>query len=253
MTPTLSSQIPDGKGDHQRAVTSHQSPLTGRAGYYSDKLSAERLRRCYEVAPPRVRRYLEAEIGLVLHRIQPDFAVLELGCGYGRVLSRLAARARWAVGIDTSVASVRLAHEEMHGLSSCRLAAMDATRLGFRDSTYDLVACIQNGISAFHVDQRSLLAEAVRVARPHGTVLFSSYSPRFWDHRLEWFRIQAAQGLIGEIDEEASADGVIVCKDGFAATTVSPDEFRALTCELGLTCTITEVDNSSVFCEIRVR
>ena len=31
--------------------------------YYSDRLNAERLRRCYEVAPPRVQRYLEAEIG----------------------------------------------------------------------------------------------------------------------------------------------------------------------------------------------
>ncbi len=33
-----------------------------KAGYCSNHLSNERLRRCYELASPRVRRYLEAEI-----------------------------------------------------------------------------------------------------------------------------------------------------------------------------------------------
>ena len=31
-------------------------------GYYENYLSADRLRLCYEIAPPRVQRYLEAEI-----------------------------------------------------------------------------------------------------------------------------------------------------------------------------------------------
>jgi SAM-dependent methyltransferase len=218
--------------------------------YYSDKLSAERLRRCYEVAPPRVQQYLEDEIQFVLERIRPDSIVLELGCGYGRVLRRLAGTARWVIGIDTSIGSLRLAHEELHGVSSYSLAAMDALRLGFRDKAFDLVVCVQNGISAFHVDQRALIQEAVRVTGPGGTVLFSSYSPKFWDDRLEWFRIQAAHGLVGEIDEDATGDGAIVCKDGFTATTVGPDDFQALASGLGLTCTISEIDDSSIFCEI---
>jgi SAM-dependent methyltransferase len=223
--------------------------LNGSA-YYSDKLSAERLRRCYEVAPPRVRQYLEAEIQFVLQRIRRDSLVLELGCGYGRVLRRLAGKARRVIGIDTSIGSLRLAHEELHGAPSCSLAGMDAARLGFCDRAFDLVACIQNGISAFHVDRRTLIEEAVRVTRSGGRVLFSSYSPRFWNDRMTWFRAQAEHGLIGEIDEDRTGDGVIVCKDGFMGTTVRADEFRALAEGLGVGCTITEVDESSIFCEI---
>ena len=30
-------------------------------GYYSECLSAERLQRCYEIAPPRVKQYLAAD------------------------------------------------------------------------------------------------------------------------------------------------------------------------------------------------
>lgn len=69
--------------------------------YYSGKLAGERLRACYGAAPPRVRAYREAETAFVLRRIASSMAALELGCGYGRVLRRLAPGARSVVGIDT--------------------------------------------------------------------------------------------------------------------------------------------------------
>jgi 2-polyprenyl-6-hydroxyphenyl methylase/3-demethylubiquinone-9 3-methyltransferase len=219
--------------------------------YYAQKLSAECLRRCYEIAPPRVKQYLEAEITFVLERIQPFDVVLELGCGYGRVLERLTAKAGQVVGIDTSIDSLALAMQQLGHTGL--LSAMDAVEMGFPDRQFDVVLCIQNGISAFGVDQRKLIGEAVRITRCEGSVLFSSYAESFWEDRLQWFRIQAEHGLLGEIDENATGDGVIVCRDGFRATTVRGEEFIALTADLGLTPIITEVDGSSIFCEIEVQ
>lgn len=218
--------------------------------YYSQKLSAERLRRVYDVAPPRVRRYLEAEIRFVLDRLSPGALVLELGCGYGRVLERLAAKTDRVTGIDTSRESLFMARSTVRTYPRVRLLAMDAADLGFCDGCFDLVACVQNGISAFEVDQERLIREALRVARPGGRVLFSSYSETFWPERLNWFRIQAEHGLLGEIDEEATGSGVIVCKDGFRATTVGPEDFLALAEKIAVHAKITEVDESSLFCEI---
>jgi 2-polyprenyl-6-hydroxyphenyl methylase/3-demethylubiquinone-9 3-methyltransferase len=220
--------------------------------YYSKKLSSERLRRVYELAPTRVRRYLETEIQFVMERITPGALVLELGCGYGRVLERLLTKTEKVVGIDTSTDSLVMAYEPDGGCSSAMLLAMDAAELGFRNKCFDLVACIQNGISAFKVDQEKLMREALRVTRSKGRVLFSSYSERFWPDRLEWFRIQADHGLLGEIDEEATGNGVIVCKDGFKATTIGPDDFQALISRIGVTAKIVEVDCSSIFCDIVV-
>jgi len=127
---------------------------------------------------------------------------------------------------------------------------MDACRMGFGSGVFDCVFCVQNGISAFGVDKRRLVGEAVRVAKDGGVVLFSSYSPKVWDARLEWFRRQSRFGLVGEIDEERTCDGTIVCKDGFRATTVGGDEFVELFGELGLDASIVEVDESSIFCKI---
>jgi 2-polyprenyl-6-hydroxyphenyl methylase/3-demethylubiquinone-9 3-methyltransferase len=220
------------------------------SGYYDDKLAGERLRRCYEIAPPRVRHYLDAEVGHVLSRIRPGDRVLELGCGYGRVLSRLADTAGLAVGIDTSPSSLALGREILEGKDHVGLAAMNAVAMGFAPAVFDVVVCIQNGISAFGVDQAALLREALRVTRSGGMALFSSYAEGFWSARLEWFELQAAHGLLGEIDFARTGDGVIVCKDGFRATTVSPAHFEALAAALGVQALIEEVDESSVFCQL---
>ena len=218
--------------------------------YYSDRLSAERLLRCYEIAPPRVKQYLEAEIEHVLQKIRPGDLVLELGCGYGRVLRRLVSRARIVFGIDTSLASLLLAQQMLDDVSNCQLIKMNALHLAFCDRTFDLVACIQNGISAFHVNQKELIQESIRVTKPGGTVLFSSYSDKFWNDRLEWFRLQSEAGLLGELDPGKTGDGVIVCKDGFTGTTVRPEQFLSLTAGLNVDVQLVEIDESSLFCEI---
>ena len=226
--------------------------MAGR--YYTERLSAERLRRCYEIAPPRVKRYLEAEVEYVLGHVRPGDEVLELGCGYGRALRALTRKAGWAVGIDTSLESLRLAARGESDRVNAGLACMDAVALGFRDRVFDVVVCIQNGISAFGVDGRGLIAEGLRVVRPGGTVLFSSYLGDFWPHRLRWFRLQSAEGLLGEIDEERTGGGVIVCRDGFRAATVGEGGFGELTRGLGAEVRFVEVDSSSLFCVLtRIR
>jgi 2-polyprenyl-6-hydroxyphenyl methylase/3-demethylubiquinone-9 3-methyltransferase len=218
-------------------------------GYYSENLAGTRLRRCYEIAPPRVRQYLEAEIEYVLSRVGPVDSVLELGCGYGRVTREIARAARRVVGIDTAPESLDLARS-LEGGGSCEYLNMDAADLKFDEGVFDTVVCVQNGICAFGVDREVLLEEAIRVTRPGGRILLSSYSDKFWDHRLRWFELQAAEGLVGDIDYGATGAGVIVCKDGFRAGAMAEEDFIDLCGEVGLECDVREVDGSSLFCEI---
>jgi hypothetical protein len=82
--------------------------------------------------------------------------------------------------------------------------------------------------------------------------LFFSYADEFWPQRLAWFRIQAAHGLIGPIDESASGHGTIVCHDGFSAGAVTPDRFTELTRGIGSSVRISVLDHSSVVCDITV-
>lgn len=220
--------------------------------YYSEKLSAAKLKRCYEIAPPRVRQYLKAEVNHVLKKVRSSDIILEMGCGYGRVIKYICPHVKTIFGIDTSVSNLKMARYELHLCPNIHLARMNAVSMGFADKVFDITICIQNGLSAFKVDQTMLIKEAVRVTKSGGKALFSSYSEKFWNDRLEWFRMQADEGLLGKIDEEQTGKGIIVCDDGFRAVTISPDDFICLAQKAGVRAEIAEVDNSSVFCEITV-
>jgi 2-polyprenyl-6-hydroxyphenyl methylase/3-demethylubiquinone-9 3-methyltransferase len=218
--------------------------------YYAQKLAGRRLERCYALASPRVQEYLEAEIRHVLARLGGAKSVLELGCGYGRVALRLPETSRLVIGIDVALASLALGRGLASRGGRCPFVLMDAVRLAFAEDVFDAVVCVQNGICAFRVDQERLLAEALRVVRPGGQVLISTYADRFWACRLEWFEAQASAGLVGPIDHAQSRDGVIVCSDGFRSGRLTPDELAGLAHRLHVPASITEVDGSCVFCEI---
>jgi ubiquinone/menaquinone biosynthesis C-methylase UbiE len=222
------------------------------SAYYANRLSAERLARCYALAPPRMQRYLEQEIAHLLRQLSAGDQVLELGCGTGRVAQRLAAAGARVVGIDVAAKSLDMARREA---AAAGLAAeylnMDALALAFADARFDRVVCVQNGIAAFRVDPRQLVREAWRVLRPGGWLQLSTYSESIWPDRLAWFELQAAEGLVGPIDHAASRDGVIACTDGFRSARASEGELRALAHELGVPPKIHEVDASSLWCEIR--
>lgn len=216
-------------------------------GYYADKLNGARLKRCYDIAPPRIQQYLIGEMDYVMRHIASGDSVLELGCGYGRVMQYLSKNAKTICGIDISLYNIEYATHFLQGYDNCPLAVMDATRTAFADNSFEHVVCIQNGLSAFHVNEKDLLVESVRIVKERGKVFFSSYSSKIWADRLQWFELQAEEGLIGEIDHDKTRDGMIICKDGFSATTVTPDEFLAIADGIPVGVHIEEVDESSVF------
>jgi len=220
--------------------------------YYQKKLAAERLKKCYEIASPRVQQYFRAEMYHVLEHIVPGDTVLDLGCGFGRVLPALSEKAAQVIGLDNALSSLMFAKENSQQLGNCSLVLANALYPCFQDHSFDVVVCIQNGISAFHVDPKELLRASIGITKPKGMVLFSSYADKFWEHRLEWFERQADEGLLGEIDWKQTGNGVIICKDGFKATTMSASGFLKLSKELGVNAKIVEVDESCIFCEIIV-
>ncbi len=215
--------------------------------YYTDTLAARNLERCYEIAPKRIRQYLEAEIDFVRSKLDPSDIVVELGCGYGRVLKEFQKITPNIVGLDTSYESLHYGKTNVIGSAPTQLVQMNAGMTALQNDSFDVVICIQNGISAFKVDPRILVEESLRIAVKGGKCLFSTYSDKIWDERLHWFELQAQENLLGEIDRKKTKRGTIVCKDGFVTSTFSKEDFRKIARELGVSCEIKEVDSSSLF------
>ncbi|MHA1912651.1 MAG: class I SAM-dependent methyltransferase, partial [Candidatus Kariarchaeaceae archaeon] len=154
--------------------------------YYSNKLFASHLKQCYDIAPARIQQYLKAEVQFVLDHLAQTDQILELGCGYGRVLAQIAPKVLRAYGIDISVKNLELGKEYLSHLSNIELFEMNATSMKFDDNSFDHTIAIQNGISAFKVDPVDLIKESLRVTKIGGKVFMSSYSKNIWEDRLEW-------------------------------------------------------------------
>ena len=96
--------------------------------------------------------------------------VLELGCGTGLILERIAKVAEQAVGIDLSEGMARLARER--GLD---VHIGSVTDLPFEDESFDLTYSFK--VLAHVPDIETAIREAVRVTRPGGYLLLELYNP----------------------------------------------------------------------------
>ena len=96
--------------------------------------------------------------------------VLELGCGTGLLLERVAKVARSAKGIDLSPGMLRSAEER--GLD---VTQGSVTELPWDDGSFDFVYSVK--VMAHVPEIQQALREAARVTRPGGTVAVELYNP----------------------------------------------------------------------------
>ncbi len=123
----------------------------------------------------------EAEAGLL-----GDVAgrrVLEVGCGAAQCSRWLAAQGAEPVATDLSgemLAAARRLDERHAGAGlDVPLVQADATRLPFRDASFDL-ACSAYGAVPFVAAPDAVMAEVARVLRPGGRWVFSVTHPIRW-------------------------------------------------------------------------
>ncbi len=110
---------------------------------------------------------LEVEITLPYAR---GHRVLELGCGTGRILSRVAPVAREAIGVDLSPHMAE--HARARGLDVRVGSVCD---LPFEDDRFDLTYSFKVLAHVLEID--AAMREAARVTRPGGHLLLELYNP----------------------------------------------------------------------------
>ena len=112
--------------------------------------------------------------------------VLEVGCGTGLILDRLARHAREAHGIDLSAGMLL-------GARARRLSVVQAsaTHLPFASNSFDFVCSFK--VLAHVPDIRGAVAEIVRVTRPGGQMALEFYNP--WSLRYLAKRLAGPQPI----------------------------------------------------------
>ncbi|MBX3247357.1 MAG: methyltransferase domain-containing protein [Myxococcales bacterium] len=110
---------------------------------------------------------LEASVVLPL---ASDRDVLEVGCGTGLILERVAPHARSAHGVDLSARMIAKARAR-----GFEVSVASATELPFPDASFDLAFSFK--VLAHVPELGRALAEMARVVRPGGHVVAEVYNP----------------------------------------------------------------------------
>jgi SAM-dependent methyltransferase len=112
----------------------------------------------------------------------PDWSLLELGCGLGRLSLALAPEFASVTGLDVSGEMIAEAHRRAAGIANVRFARSSGRDLSdIPDSSFDVVLAAD--VFPYLVSSGAELAcvhieEAARVLRPGGALLILNYSYR---------------------------------------------------------------------------
>lgn len=112
--------------------------------------------------------------GLSHVRIEPHFTILDVGCGGGRTVSKLAERATQGkvYGVDyseTSVAATRKTNARWIDMQRVEVRHGTVSELPFKDATFDLVTAVETHF--WWPDLPAGVAEIHRVLKPGGTLV----------------------------------------------------------------------------------
>lgn len=128
--------------------------------------------------------------GLDHLRIESQFHILDVGCGGGRTIEKLAAIARTGIihGIDYAEGSVAVARKHNASLIQTGhvvIQKASVSQLPFPDNTFDLVTAIET--QYYWPDLSGDMREILRVLKPDGrlAVIAEMYKGGKYD-RLKW-------------------------------------------------------------------
>lgn len=94
--------------------------------------------------------------------------LLDLGCGYGRHIAKLAQVGYQVVGADISIDCVRRARSRS---GKHKVVAASNEYLPFRDKVFDCVYSLYSSVGYLGTSTSTILAEAYRVTRPGGWLI----------------------------------------------------------------------------------
>jgi 2-polyprenyl-3-methyl-5-hydroxy-6-metoxy-1,4-benzoquinol methylase len=131
----------------------------------------------------------------LLKAIGYNKTVLECGCGTGQLSHFLQLNNNHVLGIDMSLASLKLAieHKIRNGLTRSSFAQMNIFDLAIKDNSFDIV--ISHGVLHHTFDAQRAFSHLVNKVKPGGIILIGLYN--YYARVPTWVRSKLV-GLLGQ-------------------------------------------------------
>ena len=159
---------------------------------------------------------------LSLIDFQPDWTVLDIGCGGGKNIARMLKRCPEGkvYGVDYSEESVAysIKNNRKHIGTRCFIQQGNVMELPYEDAKFDLVTAYETVY--FWPDLPKAFAEVFRVLKPGGMFTFSygdesSSTMRYWADEIEAMRILPTAKISQLLTDAGFTDLQIARKGGY--------------------------------------
>lgn len=145
---------------------------------------------------PMIIEPFASEIATRIHHAHVN-QVLELGCGTGRVTAHLRKalpESAMLIASDISQEMLTIARNKL-GSGNIKWSIIDAQELPFADNSMDLIVCYFGYM--FVPDRKKAFAQAFRVLRPGGMLVFSTWDKLEYNEKSHIFR-EAVKKYLGD-------------------------------------------------------
>ena len=180
----------------------------------------------------------------LLENFPKNSVVLDVGCGFGRVVKTLAPISKKIIGIDNDEEAITKSKEELRGNENVEIKFGDAENLDFDDQSFDVVTCLGATPSNFGKTREKIFLEIKRVLKKKGLFLTSVYNDDALKERLSYYE----KYYPGQYKVNRDTGYVVVC-DKFVSEQFSKEQITNILEENGFE--VLEVIKEGVFNIVR--
>lgn len=196
--------------------------------------------------PALIETVVQADVDYIIKKLSHDLDVLEVGCGFGRLVEELSKISKNVIGIDFSETQLSEARKKVGHLPNVELHNMHAEQLGFPNDTFDVVVCLNSSLGNMPGIETEVVKEMVRVAKPGGLIVVHVFAntPALKEAQFANYR------RLNLVNIQDHGDAVVT-DEGFYSRRFSKQDLEELFAGAGLAPTIVQETLGSFLVEAR--
>jgi len=127
--------------------------------------------------PPKILKiFFDGDIAFIKNQKGKSEKILEVGCGFGRLLPYLSLLSKRVIGIDFSPEQIKNSAKIIKKRSNIQTMLMRAEKMRFKNNSFDCSLCLNNSLGNMPEIEMQVVREMKRVTKKSGKIIMRVFA-----------------------------------------------------------------------------